>query len=277
MKTSFKKPVLGKQCFFLLIPIFFLFSCNSPNNYPKRNNKIVKFFDSSNLLSEEYQIDSLGKRNGFYKIYYPNQKIKFILNFVNDSLSGEQKQFHENGNLRAIYYYKASIIDSVQKWYYPNGNLKKINNRVNGERFGAQSEYDSSGRLKELYFMSGCDTCMSLLINFDEHGNVSYKKGNLISVSHTNLNLRLNENVKIAYYIVIPPKYTAKAKLKIRRLQVSEELNVPLYSYDTLTSVYLLERSFHVSGKYKIILNAKIENAFSALSDTSIIFVNVKH
>jgi antitoxin component YwqK of YwqJK toxin-antitoxin module len=44
-------------------------------------------------------------------------------NYVNGLIEGEYKEYHENGNLSAIYNYVNDKLEGEYKSYHPNGNL----------------------------------------------------------------------------------------------------------------------------------------------------------
>lgn len=78
--------------------------------------------------------DSKGLKQGTWKSFYPNDKIKIEANYINDTLNGYYKEFDERGNIKKLLRYKAGtkqLIDSIQsinvvvrESYYDNGNLK---------------------------------------------------------------------------------------------------------------------------------------------------------
>jgi antitoxin component YwqK of YwqJK toxin-antitoxin module len=111
-----------------------------------------------------------GKRNGPAKEYYVNGKVSREMNYVNDSINGPEKRYNENGvktqestivkgkyegaykyfypngKLRAEYFYKNGIFNSVISTLDTLGNPLPNGDFVNGN--GVVLYYDDSCRLK---------------------------------------------------------------------------------------------------------------------------------
>ena len=78
--------------------------------------------------------DTKGLKQGTWKNFYSNDKIKTESNYINDTLNGYYKEFDEKGNLVKIFRYRGGNkqkIDSVKSSnvnikedYYENGRIK---------------------------------------------------------------------------------------------------------------------------------------------------------
>ena len=84
---------------------------------------------------------------------------------------GEWKKYHDNGKLKSIGSYKDGKRDGEWKWYYENGKLEKIGVFKNGNQQDALTYYDETGRPEDLGAMiaagekihkSQCSVCHSI-------------------------------------------------------------------------------------------------------------------
>ncbi|MBS1763064.1 MAG: hypothetical protein JSR00_09335 [Bacteroidetes bacterium] len=175
---------------FLIISLSCFLNCT--NNEENKNKT-----DSYTL--EQFSLNDNGKKNGEYKIYYPNGNIKYLINYTNGELNGKQIKFFENGKYQSIAYYKNNNIDSVEKWYYPSGILKKELFRLDFKKFGTQYYYDTGGFLMESEFLIN-DSIYSSKITFNEKGLIEKVIGSIIyCIYDYNKNERKNHLGAIFY------------------------------------------------------------------------------
>ncbi len=258
-----------------------LFACSSNDkgrsNTNSKEKDVVQIFDSANHLSARFKVNELGKRNGWYMEYYPTGKTKLLLNYSNDFLEGEQKNFYENGSLKSISYYKHGNIDSIQRWYYPSGELKAEYNRILGSRFGAQKEYYQNGVLENVYFMSNCDTCMTSELIFDSSGTLKSKKGNLIYTVSDSKRIKVGGRFRMVSYILTPPSFKFNFDVAIEHRSHSNKLSHRIFDYDNMTKLILVDTSFKRIGEYRVSLKANFDieqfQPFKKISDTSILLI----
>ncbi len=114
------------------------------------SGKIVSFFDSSkDTLSIKNFI--LGKEDGVWKEFYPNQNIKLIRNFKDgkkiDSLIG----FWENKNKMLAYYFINDEYEGTGKEWNRNGRLIREMNYKNGHEEGSQRMFYDNGKVRSNY------------------------------------------------------------------------------------------------------------------------------
>jgi antitoxin component YwqK of YwqJK toxin-antitoxin module len=69
------------------------------------------------------QVDKSGKKQGWWKRYYPDGTIMYTGFFVNDSPRGTFKRYFENGTRKAIMYFSDDGKSSYAKLFYMNGEL----------------------------------------------------------------------------------------------------------------------------------------------------------
>lgn len=69
------------------------------------------------------QVDKKGLKQGYWKNYYSNGKLKYCGFFKDDKPVGELKRYFESGNLKAIMNFDNSGSYSEIKMFYENGTL----------------------------------------------------------------------------------------------------------------------------------------------------------
>lgn len=82
------------------------------------------------------------------KEYYDNGNLKAIQNYENGKLNGIQKNYHENGNLAIVGFMIDNNLDGEAKGYYENGNLEKVINWKNEKMNGEYTSYFKNGKLQ---------------------------------------------------------------------------------------------------------------------------------
>jgi len=121
-----------------------------------------------------------GKKQGLWKRYYPNGKLKSEINYSNDKPSGPYKTFYENGNLEeeATWTSTASIGKQTGsfKRYHPNGTIhQSFYYADNGLKTGEQKVYHENGQEALVYNMiDGREE--GLIKYFDEKGKLTKQK-----------------------------------------------------------------------------------------------------
>ena len=98
-----------------------------------------------------------GNRDGLWKDYYTDGKIKAEGNYTNGKQTGEWKFYHPNGQLeQAGKYNKQGRPDGLWKWYYESGQLLREENFRAGLKDGLSLEYDENGNIiQEGEFING--------------------------------------------------------------------------------------------------------------------------
>jgi antitoxin component YwqK of YwqJK toxin-antitoxin module len=101
------------------------------------------------------QLDNKGQRQGFWKSYYDNGKIKYRGFFKNNIPVGEFYRYYDDGSLQAIQKYSNTNISYVT-FFYPNGNMAaegKYVGKLKDSTWKYYSYYDKTLRLEEQYVM----------------------------------------------------------------------------------------------------------------------------
>jgi len=110
--------------------------------------------------------------NGVVTWYYENGNVMQTVNYLDNVLNGERKNYHESGPLKSQYSYnKDGKIDGTWVSFYENSKPDEEGQYSNGVRSGMWKEYHKNGKLKgegrykddkkvgtwKMYFYSGID------------------------------------------------------------------------------------------------------------------------
>jgi len=106
------------------------------------------FFPSTSLMKSEGAFASTGEKDGPWKFYFKNGKVKEICTYNKDKLTGEYKEFWENGKIKQKLSYKDGVLDGKQILYFSNGAVKGEYDYVKGEFAGTEAYHYSGGQLK---------------------------------------------------------------------------------------------------------------------------------
>jgi len=80
------------------------------------------------------------------KEYYPNGKMKSVLNYKNGQLEGIALYYHENGNLKERVNYRRGKRERTGTTYYESGKLKEEITYEDGEPVLVKA-FDENGKL----------------------------------------------------------------------------------------------------------------------------------
>ena len=97
-----------------------------------------------------------GKKEGKFKLLYPNGKTAGDLNFKNDLLDGLQKYYDEKGNVTKERNYADGKLDGVSKEYFKNGQLAYVESYKDNLLHGLSYSYHVNGSKNcEINFTNG--------------------------------------------------------------------------------------------------------------------------
>lgn len=89
-------------------------------------------------------------KNGSFKSYHENGKVKSIENYNNGKKHGVCKYYYDNGVLKCEESYNDNgLKDGEFKSFYKNGQLESRYTYMNGEKHGIYKEYNEEGKLIE--------------------------------------------------------------------------------------------------------------------------------
>jgi len=171
------------------------------DNKPKTAIKVVKGEEKGVLV--EYQMDSVKKvKQGYYKIYHAEGILAAEMTYVNDTLEGVEKNYHEdgktlkgefvlvkgkyhgnfkyyhlNGKLAQEGKYVNHVMEGELKTYYENGQLKEVVTMAATKENGPFTEYHENGKLKAKgVFKDGPNTEYCLLEIYNKNGELESKR-----------------------------------------------------------------------------------------------------
>ncbi len=131
---------------------FMIYQGDTINRIDATNKKQGKwiFFSKINrskIIKKGSYVNS--KKEGIWKSYYPNGKVKTIFPYVNNKIKGYAKIYYETGILSEEGMWKGNRWVGEYKFYHENGKPAYIWKFANdGKRTGKQQYFYSSGQLR---------------------------------------------------------------------------------------------------------------------------------
>lgn len=217
-------------------------------------HKTKKIFDEKGNLTNIYQINLKGQKDGYSYEFFTPPKVK------------------------SISYYKNGLLDSVQTWLYPNGLKQAEIYRLNGKKFGLQNMYDSAGNLEAIYFVtSACDSCVTSILTFDPDGSIKQKDGRMVHCIYENEKVKITDTTKMIFYVMGADFFKFSCTLVEKKSGDYVKRDSCQLSVINHNKGYLFMKKFDKVGEYKIgfvinILNTKTSRS---LSDSIFIPLNV--
>jgi len=108
------------------------------------------------------KLDAQGRKQGLWKEFYPNGRLKLAGNYRNDIKNGYFKYYDQEGNLLKIEKYVDGIliedppelaVYDIRTDYYPDGSIKVIGSYKDNVAEGVRREYDKQGNITDSYIM----------------------------------------------------------------------------------------------------------------------------
>lgn len=112
-------------------------------------------------------------KDGDYKSYYVNGKIKQSGFYKNGKGEGEFKYYFENGKMKAICFVKEDKKEGEWKEYFENGKLAEIGFYKNNKKEGEWKAYYVNGKLSRIVFFKNGD------LDDSKEAKLYYDNGNL--------------------------------------------------------------------------------------------------
>jgi len=108
-----------------------------------------RFWPNGNVMSEiTYQ---MGRPRGEYKTFYPNGKVEEDGTWDLDRNTGKFQRWHPNGKLAQDFVFNPyGVRDGEQKYYHENGQLAVQVNVEEGREDGTLKRYGSDGQLQQV-------------------------------------------------------------------------------------------------------------------------------
>gem|GEM_PF-717090 len=108
-----------------------------------------KSYFANGLTETELIYDGKDLKDGNYKVYYDNGKLKREFTVVKGKTSGPSKSYYDDGSPNIISVYDNGYYDGPYLAYYKGGTLKEKSTFSKGDHVGDYEEYYESGKLQE--------------------------------------------------------------------------------------------------------------------------------
>ena len=148
-----------------------------------KDGKIEKgyMFEKGKITGEGI-VDEKGLRQGFWKEYYDNEKLKPEGYYTGNIKTGDWKFYTENEKIKQTGHFNKSGFQTGEwKWFYEDGKIQKTENFNNGVLEGIMEEYDEKGVLtaKGNYEEGNEDGAWFFVTNnYKQEGTFSYGRRN---------------------------------------------------------------------------------------------------
>lgn len=131
------------------------------------------------ILTGEGIIKEDGNKEGLWKEFYPDGKIKSEGKYDNGKQVGEWKFYHQNTKLEQTgKFNKQGKPDGVWRWYYDSGQLLREENFRAGLKDGMSVEYDENGNIiQEGEYINGAEEGPWVELTGDVYIKGNYRDG----------------------------------------------------------------------------------------------------
>ena len=124
--------------------------------YDENGNETGGLLYDNDVLAGEGGIDSLGRRQGDWKLFYQDGTVRAKGNYVTGLREGPWTYFYSNARIEQSGIYKTDKPTGAWKWFFTNGQLHREDMYRNGKEEGTSIEYDSTGNvINEGEFVAG--------------------------------------------------------------------------------------------------------------------------
>jgi antitoxin component YwqK of YwqJK toxin-antitoxin module len=132
----------------------------------------------NNVLVGEGMIDSLGRRIGDWKLFYPGGELRAKGSYVEGLKEGPWQFYFASGKTEQVGTYRKDLPTGAWKWYFPGGVLHRDEMYRNGKEDGMAIEYDSLGNVfNEGEYISGAKSGLWKLTVNDHTESGNYLDG----------------------------------------------------------------------------------------------------
>lgn len=114
-------------------------------SYDENGNQSGALIYENNVVLAEGQLDSLGRRQGPWKIYYPDGVVRAEGGYINGLKDGPWVYFFNSKKIEQKGSYKEDLPYGNWQWFYADGQLHRDEYYRRGKEDGHAVEYDSLG------------------------------------------------------------------------------------------------------------------------------------
>lgn len=232
----------------IIATLFFaLISCNSKKGDAEVTVK--RTYYGNGTLKDEQSFVNDTTRDGFYKEYYSNGKLRFVTNYENGKEHGTKKGYYENGHLKYEMSYKRGLKSGPAVWYFENGVMSSQYNYYEDKPIGEVFHYYPSGKIKS-YIVTDFSGNMRYAISYGENGKIKHIGGNGVAGITTNDTNRfvVGDTLKVLFLVATPPEATFKFYFF---KDISNPMTRKEVSIDKEDSLVRFKMSLDKKGVYK--------------------------
>ncbi len=106
-----------------------------------------KIYDDSGKIVSEGIIDEEGNREGNWKDYYHDGKIRAAGVYLKNQRSGKWTFYYHDGKIEQTGDYIRGKTTGIWTWYYDNGKISREESYFNGKEDGVMVEYSQEGKI----------------------------------------------------------------------------------------------------------------------------------
>jgi len=106
-----------------------------------------QIFNDYGLIVAEGVIDETGSREGPWKDFYPDNRLKAEGVYFNNLQTGKWVFYYPDGKKEQEGTFLRGNYDGIWRWYYQNGNIWREESYFNGREDGEAVEYDMGGNI----------------------------------------------------------------------------------------------------------------------------------
>jgi antitoxin component YwqK of YwqJK toxin-antitoxin module len=253
------------------------FSCGKESDI----YKIVKKYNKSGSIEEEYALNKTGEIDCYYKSFYSDGKVKVyteieygqkngvsieyyesgilsrIVPYKKGSITGKEIQFYKNGILKGIRSFKNNIIDGLVIIFYENGFMKTKYYRKNNHFIGNVYEYYDNSFLKKYKFFSDNGE-LAYIREYNRNGRFIKEEGSAVVVSFLDKVKKKEISIFPLIVKVIDPPNT---KSLIKFFQYNKPNNI--LKYFEIKDTTLINYQLNTKYGTKLKLVVEIDNGKS--------------
>lgn len=127
--------------------------------YNQEGKQINAYIFENEIRTGEGMIDSIGRRQGPWKLYYTNGALRAEGAYKDGKRDGPWAFYFQNGKLEQKGTYKEDLPSGAWKWFYISGATHREENYRKGKEDGHSVEYDSIGNpINEGDYVDGLKT-----------------------------------------------------------------------------------------------------------------------
>lgn len=227
-----------------IIVLILLFPFGSCRNNDTEDNRTTM---SNNVVSLE----------GLYTFFYPNGKLHYQVNYVDNKKHGLEKSFYEDGSVKSIGKYEYGKQDSIWTWFFENGMASQTESWVNGHLFGQAISYYNDNRIKQFSFYSFGDE-LAYTRGYNSKGEVTSEEGIApVAVAFSSSEISVNDTFVLKVILGLLPNW--KAELTINEKSGDFRKTITIDKFDPASFGYIYVYNSSPKGHETYTLNVIVK------------------